>query len=631
MFEFDKYEAGSGFRHSSPAQPYEPFDGGSRRAFLLWGEHCIECAAPDCFASCDLYQARPDRRCRRFAYGIYRNRKFRSAAGYGAEMVFRRWGKLEARGNATLMRPAIARLLERGASLGAPLLNRAGRLIDRLSGDIRFSYLTFSLMERMNALLLRRRRGEAPDAFVVEIYNPTDSDAVLLLSMSIDRTKAGGRSPSELARPVLKKLVVPPGYFREDLPRSLFSQLIEADLPFNLALTPEAAEDTHLVFLTLDFVRYRAGVNRAPEAEPAARQRPPAKCVVFDLDDTLWRGVLLEGEVELAPGLEDVLRGLDERGILLSAASKNAHADAMARLRAFGLDDYLLHPAIGWGAKSEGLRRIAKDLGIGLDSLIFVDDSAFERDEVARALPEVEVLPADAISSLIDHPRLQGSVTEESRSRRQMYRQAAVRQAAVAEYGEDYLAFLRSCDIKVDVRPATPEDFERLAELVQRTNQLNFSGRKYSRAELIEIMQDDTLERHVIDCADRYGSYGTVGLCLARRVGDGIRIEDLMLSCRVQGKFIEKALLHHLCTRPGWHASFVEIFFRSTERNAAARAVLTELGFPCADDGVVRIAASPGQFHPRVMTIAGTHGVQRLIWNTSQNQGGPEERLRWRH
>lgn len=624
MFEFDKYDRNCGLAHSTPTMPYAPFEGGSRRAFLVWGEHCLECASPACFSTCDLYQPRSDRRCRRFAYGIYRNPAFPAVAGYGAEMIFKPWGKLEARGNATLLRPRWARLLESCVSLAAPPMNRAGNFLGRLSGDIRWSYATHSVLERLNGWLLRRRRPQdLPDAFVIEIYNPGATEVVLLFSMSVDRTKIrGGMAPTDLPPPVLMKLVVHPGYFREDLPRSLFEDLIASDLPFNLGITPEAGEGTHLVFLSLDFVRYNKATARGARVAGAGLQRPQAKCVIFDLDDTLWRGVLLEGDVKLQPDVQSVLRRLDERSILLSVASKNSRRDAMERLRSFGIAHYLLHPSIGWGAKSEGVRQIATDLGIGLDSLIFVDDSRFERDEVARALPQVEMLPASAIAALPDHPRLQGSVTEESRRRRLMYEQAAIRRAAAAQYGTDYLDFLRSCDIKVDIRPDAPEDFERLAELVQRTNQLNFSGRRYGRSELDKILLDDTLERHVIDCADKYGSYGIVGFCVSRRLDEGIRIEDLMLSCRVQGKFIEKALLHHLCTRSGWYASFVEIAFRPTERNAAAKAILSELGFTCSGEGLLGIRASPGQFHPKFMTVVGTHGVQRLIWNPTAHAFG---------
>src|SRR3546814_8248151 len=114
------------------------------------------------------------------------------------------------------------------------------------------------------------------------------------------------------------------------------SDVCSSDL-FNLALTPEAVEGAHLIFLTLDFVRHTQAADDAEKLAKAAK-RPPAKCVIFDLDNTLWDGVLLEGDVTLRPAVADVIRQLDERGILISVASKNAHDDAMEWLRAFGLD-----------------------------------------------------------------------------------------------------------------------------------------------------------------------------------------------------------------------------------------------------------------------------------------------------
>ncbi|WP_158274607.1 HAD-IIIC family phosphatase [Sphingosinicella humi] len=616
MFEFDKYDREAAHQPASPKISYTPFEGGRKRALLLWGEHCIECAAPDCFVSCDLYQARPDRRCRRFRFGAFKNTAFQSSSGYGAEVIFKRWAKLEARGNALLLRNEVVGLLERGIELLAPITNRIGTAGAKLLGDIRWSYLTHSLLERMNASLHRRHSPhDLPDAFVIEIYNPGTADVVLMLTMGIDRTKlTPGITAADLPRPVVAKLTLPPGYFREDIARETYAELIGSGLPFNLALTPEADEGTHLIFLSLDFVSYAQAAGGLTAKHQQRVKRPPAKCVIFDLDNTLWDGVLLEGDVTLRPAVTNVIRQLDERGILISIASKNAHDDAMERLRVFGLDQYALYPAIGWSAKSESVRQVAERLGLGLDSVIFVDDSPFERDEVSRSLPEVDVLPDSAIPTLPEHPRLQGSVTEESKRRRLMYRQSMERQTAEAALGSDYMEFLASCDIRVDIRPSEPEDFDRVAELVQRTNQLNFSGRKYQRTELEEIMLDRTAERHVIDCSDRYGSYGTVGFCLARRVDDGIRIEDLMLSCRIQGKFIENALLHHLCTRPEWCASFVEIVFNPTDRNAAAGSVLRQLGFAPAEPDLLRTDAVPGQFHPKFMTIVGTHGIQRVFW-----------------
>ena len=613
MFELDKYEKK---RHGAPARPdgpYTPFEGGRRRAFLLWSEHCIECAAPDCYATCDLYQARPDQRCRRFKYGIYKNRAFASAAGYGAEITFKRWGKLEARGNAALLPERRTRALERAVQLLAPATNGLGRLASRATRDIRWAYITFALLERLNAFLHKRNSlRHMPDAFVIEIYNPTSATVALQLSMIVDRSKIGRTlRPDQLPAPVLRKLQVKPGYFREDLPREAFRDLIASRLPFGIALTPSGPsprddDGARLVFMTLDFVQYQAAEPSATAAMAKPRAAAPAvKCVVFDLDNTLWDGVLLEGPVRLRVDVLEVMRRLDERGILISVASKNAHDEAMTQLREFGIEDYLLFPAIDWSPKSEGLRSIAKNLNIGIDALMFIDDSPFERDEVAGALPEVEVLPDSALATLPDPPRLQGAVTAESRLRRTLYRQAMARQSAAEAFGPNYLDFLRACAITVEIRPDRPEDLERICELAQRTNQLNFSGRKYSREEMTAILADPTRERYVIRCADRYGDYGIVGFCLARIIEDGVRIEDLMLSCRVQGKFIEQALLHHLTRRPGWQARHLEINFRRTDRNGAAQAVLAKLGLSPEGDGLLRRAVTPEAFATDLLTLHG--------------------------
>jgi FkbH-like protein len=320
----------------------------------------------------------------------------------------------------------------------------------------------------------------------------------------------------------------------------------------------------------------------------------------------LWDGILLEGSVQLRNRVAETFRTLDERGILISVVSKNAPEDALAQLRRFGLEDYLLHPQIGWGPKSEGVRRVAERLDIGIDTLIFVDDNPFELAEVADVLPAVEVLPDAALATLLDHPRLQGAVTEESRRRRYMYKEAGARAEAAAAYGDDYQAFLRECRIEVEIRPPLPEDRERVTELVQRTNQLNFSGRKYRAEEVEAILADRTREKYVVRCRDRYGDYGIVGFCLAAPAGGGLRIEDLMLSCRVQGKFVEQALFAHLARRPGWSARFIEVNFVPTARNGAARAVLDALGFQESEQGLLRREIGAEEGPPDIVRVEGS-------------------------
>uniref|UniRef100_UPI0025EF0BE8 HAD hydrolase-like protein n=1 Tax=uncultured Phenylobacterium sp. TaxID=349273 RepID=UPI0025EF0BE8 len=308
-------------------------------------------------------------------------------------------------------------------------------------------------------------------------------------------------------------------------------------------------------------------------------------------------GVLLEGDVKLRDGVHRLFRTLDERGILISVASKNAHDEAMAKLEALGLSEFVLHQRIGWGPKSEGVKQIVRAIDIGADTVLFVDDNPFERAEVAGAVAGVEVLSDAALPTLADHPRLQGAVTAESRARRQMYREAIVREQTAERYGDDYIAFLRDCDIHVEIRPDNADDFDRIVELVQRTNQLNFSGRKYGREEIHHILADPAQTRHVLICRDKFGSYGTVGFCLSRRepCGEGERVvvEDFMLSCRVQGKFIEQALFWTLAKGEGQFATEIVVAFKPTDRNRAAEMVLEKLGFELAAEGRRR-DLSPG-------------------------------------
>jgi FkbH-like protein len=473
----------------------------------------------------------------------------------------------------------------------------------KLTGDERWATASEALHKKINN---RLQSGEykLPNAFVADIYNPGARPVKLLLTVNVDQARLTRSIPVEQQpRPFRTAIEVQPGPNRHVVPTTEFAGILGSGLPFLLGVTVDGEDTAHLAFGRLDLV----WLPEEPKAKAEAKARPNAKCVVFDLDNTLWNGILLEGAVEMRAEITELFRRLDERGILISISSKNAADDAYAQLKAFGLDDYLLHPQIGWDPKSEGLRRIAAALDIGIDSFIFVDDNPFERAEVEQVLPMVEVLPETAIPILLDHPRLQGAVTPESKARRQMYREAEARDVAAQSFG-DYAAFLKNCDIRVSIRPDRPADFDRIAELVQRTNQLNFSGRKYSRDEIAVILRDPAQARFVVDVTDKFGSYGTVGFCLAGWDGDTLTIEDFMLSCRVQGKFIEQALFWYLSEGAGRSpVDRVRVNFKRTDRNAAAFKALTTLGFEPDGDGFARNIA-PGQFRVDFLIVNGEAG-----------------------
>jgi FkbH-like protein len=320
------------------------------------------------------------------------------------------------------------------------------------------------------------------------------------------------------------------------------------------------------------------------------------KCVVWDLDNTLWNGTLIEGDqVVLRPEIDRLLKHLDERGILLSVVSKNDYASAWEKLKQFGVSDYFLYPQINWKPKSANIQGIAERLNIGLDTFAFVDDNPFELDQVGRTLPDVLCVNAKEIPSLFSDARFQGSSSADSRRRRQFYKEAISREEAQEEYGTNFTAFLASCGIKLEIAPYSLEESERVAELVQRTNQLNFSGHKYSRVQLNEILANPQFEKYVLKSSDKYGSYGTVGFSIVERGTGIIQIRDFMLSCRVQGKYLEQAFFHHLVKHHNPEgATVLWVNFHGTARNRPAQQVLESLSFrkcnPASDrllDGVV--------------------------------------------
>ncbi len=147
------------------------------------------------------------------------------------------------------------------------------------------------------------------------------------------------------------------------------------------------------------------------------------KCVVWDLDETIWDGILLEMDaVKLKPGIKEIIRTLDSRGILHSIASKNDYDDAMCKLKEFGLDEYFLYPEINWNAKSISIANIRKNLNIQPETIMFVDDNPLERDEVQSEHPEVLCVDASEYNSLLTHPCLNPRfITADSKRRRLMY------------------------------------------------------------------------------------------------------------------------------------------------------------------------------------------------------------------
>jgi FkbH-like protein len=354
--------------------------------------------------------------------------------------------------------------------------------------------------------------------------------------------------------------------------------------------------------LTADLFRYvRAALGRV------------TKCVVVDLDNTLWGGVAgedgLDG-IKLGgnyPGncyqdFQRALLRLLDRGIVLAINSKNNEADALAIIDQH--PDMILRrqhfaaTRINWNDKAANLRSLAEELNIGVDSMVFVDDNPAECELVRRELPSCHVvqlpgkpylLPAtvDALPA-IENLRL----TAEDRQKNDMYRARATQRAeqASASNLEDFLAGL---DLQVTIEPATPFAIPRVAQLTQKTNQWNMTTRRYSDAQIAALAADSHRAALAVSARDRFGDHGIIGVLLLAFEGPECVIDTFLLSCRVIGRGIEDAMLAHAAVLARRHGCDVVVGeFLPTAKNKPAEGFYDRSGMERGADGRFRTPAA---------------------------------------
>lgn len=299
------------------------------------------------------------------------------------------------------------------------------------------------------------------------------------------------------------------------------------------------------------------------------RRKPAAKVLALDADGVLWGGVIAEdgtSGIQLGPDhpgrafqlFQRHVLQLKQRGILLVLVSRNQlddvwqmideHPEMILRRSDFAA------ARVNWQPKSQNLRELAKEMNLGLDAFVFVDDDPANRLEVETNADGVTVvpLPVDAAEYCQTLSRLwcfdAPVVTDEDRQRTAMMRQEQLRQEGREPAG-DIQAYLNSLDLVVQMRPAGAGDLPRVAQLTQKTNQFNLSLRRRSLAEIQAICRDGLV--FVINARDRFGDYGLVGACILdrdqTRSGE-FQVDTLLLSCRALGRGVEEAILYGLRT-----------------------------------------------------------------------------------
>jgi FkbH-like protein len=334
-------------------------------------------------------------------------------------------------------------------------------------------------------------------------------------------------------------------------------------------------------------------------ARPARPKNGQVKCVVWDLDNTVWDGILLEdGDVRVRPEAASLIRALDQRGILNSVASRNDQDAAMAALERAGLAEFMLCPQIGWNQKSDSVAAVASALNIGLDAIAFIDDQEFERDEVGFRHPQVLRYDAADVASLAERPEFTPKfVTGESALRRHLYTSGFERDRAEQQFAGTNEEFLATLGMVMTIAPATVGDLRRAEELTIRTNQLNSTGVTYSYAELETMLASP---RHLLLVAgldDRYGSYGKIGLALVETGSAEWTLKLLLMSCRVMSRGVGTVLLQHVMRQANAAGARLLAEFVPTDRNRVMYVTYRFAGFTehAERDGLRVLAAPAGE------------------------------------
>lgn len=525
------------------------------KSILPWSEHCTECAAPDCYSTCELYYPRFDKTCKLFVDGMIRIPNKDGIIPYIIKVTFKKWGKFWTKGNSktySLNSAAIIEIL----NIFIPAFIRHLPIPQKTK--LSFNTIFYKIKKRISEIPCKTPIKAT--SFVIECYNPNTFEVSLFIIIKNNISNSNMFYQNSIT--------IKPGYNLSRIQISSINKFVDLNDKFEIDIIPNNNDkELTLYFGIVDFIK------ELPTKK--------CKCVVWDLDNTLWDGVLIEnsGKIKLKNNIIEIIKKLDQRGILNSIASKNNTEETIKFLKDLDILEYFLYPQISWEPKSNSIKNIANSINIGLDTIVFIDDQKFEREEVKNILSEVTTLDASDYQNLLNMEIFNVPITDDSKLRRRMYQHEKSRKQDFKQSGSDYRNFLRNCQITISLSQLNKNNLKRVYELAQRTNQLNFTGNRYHIDELDKIMNDPIRDTYVISCNDKYGSYGIIGFAVVNNQKN--RLLDLMFSCRVQSKHIEHAFLTHII-----HSYSVKNIkrpfyadYKKTDRNTPGGKVFSDLGF----------------------------------------------------
>ena len=315
------------------------------------------------------------------------------------------------------------------------------------------------------------------------------------------------------------------------------------------------------------------------------------KCVVLDLDNTLWGGVIGEDGMEgiqlslSSPGagyvaFQQSLRDLFDRGILLAINSRNTPEDALAVIRTHPnmilKEEHFAASRINWKEKTENIKELAQELRIGLDSMVFLDDDPVNRATMRALVPEVTTPelphdPAEYASFLLSLPYLpSAAITDEDKMRGNLYVTERLRMESEKEF-ESREDFLKNLKLRMHVYEDGDADLARLSQLTEKTNQFNINKRPLTEDEIAQYARADTHKIFYARLTDRFGDSGIIALALVATGAKEWHIEQMLMSCRVLLRGVEDAFLAAIGKRAREAgATALTIQFIPSEKNKPA-------------------------------------------------------------
>ena len=361
-----------------------------------------------------------------------------------------------------------------------------------------------------------------------------------------------------------------------------YRQFLVGDIKVSLSYIPHLAEEL------MGYVKANLGVNR--------------KCIVLDLDNTLWGGIIGEDgfdRIDLSlkpPGMafmefQRVLLALYQRGVILAINSRNNEDEALRAIRDHPFmvlrEEHFATMKINWSDKISNMKEIAQELNIGLDSIVYFDDDPINRELMSKAIPQIKTIDLPDDPSLYASTLMQINdfntlvMTNEDRKRGEMYREEHKR-TELKRSSSNLEDFLKQLEIRVTMKKANNFTIPRIAQLTLKTNQFNLTTRRYQEEDVKTLAQDHT---KLIGCAqtqDKFGDNGITGVYIVNKnhVDKEWCIDTFLLSCRVMGRGIEDAMMGYILSKAKEEGVIkVKAEFIPTKKNKPCEQLLPNFGF----------------------------------------------------